>query len=194
MATRSTYTEDDDQQEIDVGNVVELKPKVQWNKSQGSILGRPDLVPYIIGFVVALFILSVFRERKIKKDPPFLLIRVGLCGITVHCLLLRNRAAAGLSLFFVRRGPLVEPIHDGHTFPHSALAGGSLRGPSHALDRLRDMTLSPELYQRHDAEGVWFLRASTAYPARKMEHLPQWGRHLNRRKLERPLELYCASD
>lgn len=54
----STYTQDDDEEEVDVGDVVELIVQVFRDKADRGILGRPNLVSRVVmqwpAFVVPL--------------------------------------------------------------------------------------------------------------------------------------------
>ncbi len=43
-----TYTKNDDEKEVDVGNVVELKVQILWDEAERRVLGRPDLVARIV--------------------------------------------------------------------------------------------------------------------------------------------------
>jgi len=43
-----TYTQDYDEQEIHVSNVVELEPQVLGDEADGRVLGRPDFISLVV--------------------------------------------------------------------------------------------------------------------------------------------------
>jgi len=53
-----TYSEDDNEYEVDIGNVVKLEPKILRDEADGCILGRSDLVPGILGERMSLLVAS----------------------------------------------------------------------------------------------------------------------------------------
>lgn len=60
MWSWAPYLQDDNEEEIDVGNVVKLKPQVLRYEAQWSVLRRSNLVSSELLLVVAIFCLHFF--------------------------------------------------------------------------------------------------------------------------------------
>ena len=67
---RPTYTKDDDEQEIDISDIVKLKPQVLWDKAQCSILCCANLVAPKMLFDVPILVSSIFWNRHIYVNSP----------------------------------------------------------------------------------------------------------------------------
>ena len=63
-----TYTEDDNEEEINVSNVVELEIQVLRNETQRRVLCGSDLVPDKLLFSVALLIQLLGGQRLVHVD------------------------------------------------------------------------------------------------------------------------------
>lgn len=48
ISMSKTYSKDNQEEEVNVGNIVELIPEIFGNKAQWGVLCRPDLVPPIL--------------------------------------------------------------------------------------------------------------------------------------------------
>jgi hypothetical protein len=139
-----TYTENNDEKEVDVGNVVELKPQVLWYETQGCIFSGPYLVPRVTLPDVSLFIFCFVGKGDVHVDRSRFRPdrRAGiLCLLSV-------RANFGVLCTLCRRSGFVS-IENRETFPHAALARSSLGGPPHPLGRFRYIIFALELYLRH---------------------------------------------
>lgn len=55
---RQTYSKNDQEEEVHVGDVVKLEPNVLRNETDRCILGRPDLIPPIVLGRMPIFIES----------------------------------------------------------------------------------------------------------------------------------------
>lgn len=64
------YTEDNDEKEVDVGNVVKLKPQVLWDETQWRIFGGPYFVPCITLLDVPLFVFRFIWKGDVHIDRP----------------------------------------------------------------------------------------------------------------------------
>ena len=140
------YTENDDEKEVDVGNVMKLKPQVFWNETQWCVFRGSYLVSGVMLLDTSLFVFCFVRERDVHVDHPrFRLNRRArifggrLLGIGAKFRLVR--------LVCWRSGSL--PIEDRETLPVTALTWGSLSGPPYPLDRLRHIVHALELDLRH---------------------------------------------
>lgn len=141
-----TYAEDNDEKEVDVGNVVELKPQVLWYETQGRVFRGPYLVPRVTLLDMSLFIFCFVGKGDVHVDRSrFRPVR--RAGI-LRAYLLSVRANFGVMCLLCRRSGFVS-IKDRETFPHAALARSSLGGPPHPLDRFRYIIFALELYLRH---------------------------------------------
>lgn len=132
-----TYVENNDKQEIDVGDVVELKPDIIGNKSQRRILGRPDLVSRVAIIKETLFISFGFGNRDIEVNSTigarFIVVlggRVAIVGGT---------GDSGLALLIGQMRASVEAIQDGDPFSHATRAAHACCCPSLAFCGLGDM-------------------------------------------------------
>jgi hypothetical protein len=76
------YTKDNDEKEIDVGNVVKLKPQVLWEETQRCVFGGPYLVPSVILLDVSLFVFRFVWKRDVHIDRPRFRLdrRAGILG------------------------------------------------------------------------------------------------------------------
>ena len=151
----SAYRQNDDEEKVYVGDVVELKPKILWDETQCSVFRRPNLVLYELLPVMTVFCLHFLRQRHVDEYSPrthlhvlitdFLSHRTVVChylvSICVGLLLLeRGEAGSGVS------------IEDRESLLDATLARKPLGRPSHALDRLGDIAIAAELDLRHVPE------------------------------------------
>ena len=60
--------EDDGEEEVDVGDIVELKEKILWDETQSRIFCSPDFIPREFFFQVAFFVLGFRRDWNIHID------------------------------------------------------------------------------------------------------------------------------
>lgn len=65
-----TYTKNNDEQEIDVGDVVELKPQVFRYESQCGVFGGSYLVARIVDFWFALLVSCALGKGPVEVDRP----------------------------------------------------------------------------------------------------------------------------
>lgn len=101
-STGCAYTQNNDEEKVNIGNIVELEEQIFGNKAQCRVLCRSDLVPDELLLVVALFI--QFSRRKgnvhidvsragaglflllshwtIPRDIPILIVTRGLFFVT----------------------------------------------------------------------------------------------------------------
>ena len=92
MGYFSTYTQDNDKQEVDVSDIVKLKPQVLRNEAQWSVLGCPYLVAYEDLLIIAFFRLCFVWERYVH---PYLAVFVLFFSCLTHGALV----IYGLTLF-----------------------------------------------------------------------------------------------
>lgn len=77
----NTHTEDDDEQEVNIGHIVKLVVQVLRDEAERSVLCCPDLVPSKSYGRLAVLVSLVRRRRYVDIDPPsFGLIR-GIRGL-----------------------------------------------------------------------------------------------------------------
>lgn len=62
------YREDDDEQEVDVGDIMKLEPYVFGDETQGGIFGGSDLVADKGGDGVAFFVARIVRQWLVEED------------------------------------------------------------------------------------------------------------------------------
>lgn len=62
------YRKNDDEQEVDVGNVVELEPDVLGHETQRRVFGGSDLVSDELRKGIALFVAGVIGQRLVEED------------------------------------------------------------------------------------------------------------------------------
>lgn len=148
-----TYAQDDQKQEEDVGNVVELKPNVLWNKRQRGVLGGSDLVSRILGDGMALF-QELVGERQVEIQITVILILlravIGASSVTILLrvliilaiitiwVLARWRSAAAALLTGTGLGPIMHAVEQRRAFVRAALDRHLTSGPSRPL-RLREL-------------------------------------------------------
>jgi len=72
-----TYTKDDDEQEVDIGNVVELEPQILGHKAEGRVFGGSYLVACVLCRGVAVGVALRLWQRHVDVDSA---TRVGLVG------------------------------------------------------------------------------------------------------------------
>jgi hypothetical protein len=65
-----TYAENDDEQEVDVGDVVELEPQVLGYEAEGRVLGGSYLVAGVLCEGVAFFVALRLGKGYVEVDPP----------------------------------------------------------------------------------------------------------------------------
>jgi len=104
-----TYTENNDEKEVDVGNVVELKPQVLWYETQRCIFRGPYLVPRVTLLDVSLFVFCFVGKGDVHIDRSRFRPR-RRAGIPRGCLL-SIRANFGV-MWLVCRGSGLMSIKD----------------------------------------------------------------------------------
>ena len=104
-----TYIENDDEKEVDVGNVVELKPQVLWYETQRCIFRGPYLVPRVTLLDVSLFVFCFVGKGDVHIDRSRFRPR-RRAGIPRGCLL-SIRANFGV-MWLVCRGSGLMSIKD----------------------------------------------------------------------------------
>ena len=70
----STYDQDNQEQEENVGDIVELEPQVLGHEGYGCILGRSNLVTREGLDGVTILVDKLFRQRLIEKERSVLII------------------------------------------------------------------------------------------------------------------------
>lgn len=65
-----TYTQDNDEQEIDVCNIVELEENILRDKGQRRILGRSDLIPRVVCLNMAVLVFIRLWKRDVEVYFP----------------------------------------------------------------------------------------------------------------------------
>ena len=65
---KGAYTQDDDEEEIDIRNVLKLKPNVFRDERQSRIFCSSDLVSGVRRFGAAIFVSFAFGNRYVKVD------------------------------------------------------------------------------------------------------------------------------
>jgi hypothetical protein len=145
-----TYTENDDEEEVNIGDVMELKEQVHRDKAQGCVLCCPDFIPSIIDEGMTFLIPRVVRQRHVEVYLPLLRLRLQSFRITG-----RTRKASASSRFAfllcVRIG-LVKPVEDRLPLVQALVAFRSLCGPSLPFGRF-GMGIPSKLYYRHRGWG-----------------------------------------
>jgi hypothetical protein len=68
MRHSETYTENDNEEEIYISDVVKLKIKIFGDEAQGRVLCGADLVARVLLNVVAMLVLLRFGKRDIGVD------------------------------------------------------------------------------------------------------------------------------
>ena len=103
-----TYAENNDEKEVDVGNVVELKPQVLWYETQRCVFRGPYLVPRVTLLDVSLFIFCFVGKGDVHIDRSR--FRPG-CRLGIRGCLLSVRANFGI-MWLVCRGSGFMSIKD----------------------------------------------------------------------------------
>lgn len=145
-----TYAENDNEEEVDVSNVVELKIQILRQKRQGRVFGSSDFIPAKVHAGMALLILGLVWKRDVEVYLP--LFRTRLRGFHVALRTRESAASARLPLLFSRGLPPVEPIHDRCPLVKALVAFRSLGSPSLPFRRL-GMVIPSKLYYRHRGWG-----------------------------------------
>lgn len=143
-----TYAQDDQKQEEDVGNIVELKPNVLWNKRQRGVLGGSDLVSRILGDGMAFF-QKLIGERQVEKQITVVLvilraiIRASSVTILLRVLIIlaiitiwvlaRWRSATAALLTGTGLRPIMHAVQQRRAFVRAALDRHLTSGPSRPL-------------------------------------------------------------
>jgi hypothetical protein len=81
-----TYSENDEEQEKDVGDVVELEPQVFRDEGYRGILGRSNLVPGEKLPWQAILIKQVLRKRLVEKEQARGALLLILLLMPLQCL------------------------------------------------------------------------------------------------------------
>lgn len=155
-ATSSTYHKDNNEQEEDVGNVLELEPEVLRDEGQGRVLGRPDLVSRVRLRWVAVLVEHFFWQREVEEQPPrrraVRLVLRRLFFLPQHSIFLSDGSrAARLSLLLRRRRLVAYPVHDGQPFQARAPDRQPPSCPSRPLRGLAPLALGLLLLRHHAA-------------------------------------------
>ena len=100
-----TYGEAYDEQEIDVGDVVELQPEVLGKEGKWSVFGGPSLVALKVGQGTAIFILGLGRKLTVEIDCAPLTLAIAQLRLVL------GGGAIGLACL-VAGGMFVEAGHD----------------------------------------------------------------------------------
>jgi hypothetical protein len=142
----ATYSEDNQEQEVHVSNIMKLKPQVLGYEAERRIFRRPDLISAVVLEGAATLVHRVRWQRDVKEDGSRALV------IPIFHLWLWPSLYVGLLLdeaelvAGARRMPgllaaggwaVVEAVEDGHPFPGPPLALHVLGGPSSSLRRGR---------------------------------------------------------
>lgn len=151
------YAQNDDEKEIDIGDVVELIVQVLGYETERRILGSSDLVPDKLLLPVALFVKFVGRERKIYVNVPRL--RSWCVLLLTHWAIVRDVSvvifpiAIGF-LFIAGDADFWNSVEYRGSLVRSTLASPTDGGPTHSLDRLGYIVgivpISSKLYLGHD--------------------------------------------
>lgn len=140
------HREDDDEEKVDIGDILELKPQILRNEAEGRILGRADLVPLELGAGPAMLIPGIGWQGNVEEDPSphvrgLAAVLVGLGSFGRHRGAVDRLRPARFPLLRARGGPPVETVDDLVALASSAVARLSLRRPSDALDRRGHMAV-----------------------------------------------------
>ena len=150
-----TYVQDNNKQEIHVGDVMELEPDVLRDEGERGVLGGTDLVSRIVIIGETLLISFSFGNRDVEINST-----VNAAVIIVVVTSPRTRGPRFV-LLILRIGMPVETVHDRDPFSRPPGTVDARCGPSLTFGRLRDLTaqlavlvaglLVPcaELYGRH---------------------------------------------
>jgi sRNA-binding carbon storage regulator CsrA len=65
-----TYAEDNDEKEVDHGNIMKLEPQILRYETQWSIFGGPYLVPRVMLFDTSLFVFCFVWKGYVHIDHP----------------------------------------------------------------------------------------------------------------------------
>lgn len=145
-----TYREDYDEEEVDVGDVVELKPQVLRNESQRRILGSPDFVPGELSKGTTFSIPRIGRQWDIEEYPSPCIFglaafspRIGLLLYTLEMWNNWKTARTGRLPFLLARAcfSVMKAVYN--TVPLFLLfvPSYSLGSPPNPLDRVRDVAV-----------------------------------------------------
>ena len=63
-----SYTEDDDEKEVDVGDVMKLKKQILGYEAEWSVFGCPDLVPCVLLLQMTLLVFGLCRRGNVHVD------------------------------------------------------------------------------------------------------------------------------
>jgi hypothetical protein len=63
-----SYTEDDDEKEVNVGDVMELKVQILGYEAEWGVFGSPDLVPCVLLLNMALLVYCICRQGNVHVD------------------------------------------------------------------------------------------------------------------------------
>jgi hypothetical protein len=98
---RGTYTEDDDEQKVDVGDVVELEPQVLGHEAERCVFGGSYLVARVVCNGVTVVVALCLRQRRVEVNPS---PAVGLVGARIRAV---GRVIIWQSAFFAQRVALL---------------------------------------------------------------------------------------
>lgn len=71
-----TYTENDNEEEVDIGDVMELKIQILRQKSQGRVFGSSDFIPAKVHAGMAFLILGLVWKWNVEVYLPLLCNRL----------------------------------------------------------------------------------------------------------------------
>lgn len=76
---RYTHAKDDNEEKVNIRNVVELKPQVLGDETQGCIFGSSDLVPRVLSEGTPIRTAEIVWQGQVEEQAPATrLVRVGL--------------------------------------------------------------------------------------------------------------------
>jgi len=76
---KRTYAEDDDEQEVDVGDVVELEPQILGYEAEGRVFCRSYLVAGVVCERVAFWIALFLGQGQVEVDSPATVLLFSAC-------------------------------------------------------------------------------------------------------------------
>lgn len=151
--SESTYTQDDDEQEVDVSDVVELEPQILGYETERRVFGCSYLVARVVGDGVSVVVAFRLGQGHVEVDSPaWVLLVASSVGA-------RGRMVTGTAGLFAQRVSLlsarayapVQALLEGVALVVSLDACGPVCCPSYPLYRIGNLCLAGLLgrFERH---------------------------------------------
>lgn len=131
-----THSENDNENEVDVGDVVQLKPQVLGHETDGCVFGRPDLVSLERLQRTALVIACFCRQSAIDIDCAMCLSLGSLIVGDLIALDINRIRGSRVALATESTETRSIAVEDGSPLVRALSSRFPYCGPSHAVQRL----------------------------------------------------------